>query len=89
VDDGLDTFEQAAFPPAEHPQWALQREGPQERFPVMLPWPVRPLKGKVPGQTAGVGLVHARRDDRVGDVMNVSSAPVDSIPADVPLAFFK
>ena len=38
---------------------------------------------------AGAGHVHDRHGDRVGDVMNVSSAPVDLIPAYVPLAFFK
>jgi hypothetical protein len=37
----------------------------------------------------GVGCVHGHRDVRVGDVVNFSSAPVDLIPADVPLAFFK
>jgi hypothetical protein len=41
------------------------------------------------GQMMGVVRVRVRRDGRDGDVVNFSSAPVDLIPADVPLAFFK
>jgi hypothetical protein len=48
-----------------------------------------PQRAKALGQATDAGRVHVRRDGHVGDVMNFSSAPVDLIPADVPLAFFK
>jgi hypothetical protein len=45
------------------------------------------MEGPRHGLTAGVVPVHDHRDGRGVCYSNVSLAPVDPIPADVPLAF--
>jgi hypothetical protein len=86
----LNAFGRAAFAPAGYQQWGPQRVAFRERFPgLQVLVQARPSLVTAQKRRAGAGRVHDRHDDRVGDVMNVSSAPVDLIPAYVPLTFFK